>query len=262
MRSWFALIITLIVSLPALAFEPRVCAELFAKDRRALNPTAVLSATQYRAPNDRKWRDYVHALFRGFDEAKAAFQDGETVIDLGGGQGRAMNDLTTVRDLRAIVINTQDFSDRFPGNHRLSYRTGWAEEVLPELPADFASGIFDVFGAFHYSVHKDVLLESAYRVLKPGRSAYLLFDFETAPAFVGRFRLDHWLRARWPKIFSLRMIDIGGRTVSVIKMTKRNWDWRPLKLRLEIKSAGLNPERPGFPMVTYELKPGWLRRSW
>jgi SAM-dependent methyltransferase len=241
------------------------CDGLFAPDYRAWNPTAALSAEAYSAPNARPYRDYEKIL-------RPTIPNGATVLDLGGGQGRAMYDLATRKDVDAIVVNTQDFTGRYPerpDRGRLSYVTGWAEDVLSRIPESRVDVVLDFFGAFHYSARKDLLVEGIYRVLKPGASASLLFDYQNSQAFVGRMRFDRYLESVNPEVFSVRTSILNGREVSVLKITKpraRRWfefarisgrvsGPAPLTLDLEIASVEMNPRlRLAVPRVWYRAR--------
>lgn len=261
MRAFF---LTLIFTANAWA-SGLTCDGLFSPDYRAWNPTAALPAEAYSAPNARPFRDYEHVL-------RPVIPSGATVLDLGGGQGRAMYELATRRDVDAIVVNTQDFTGRFPerpGRGRLSYVTGWAEDVLSRVRESSVDVVLDFFGAFHYSARKDVLVEGIYRALKPGASAYLLFDYQNSQAFVGRMRFDRYLESVNPEVFSVRTSILNRREVSILKITKpraRTWFGfarasgrasgpAELKLDLEIASVEMNPRlRLAVPRVWYRAR--------
>jgi SAM-dependent methyltransferase len=245
MRAFF---ITLIFAVNSWASGP-TCEGVFA-DYRSWNPTAALAARDYTAPNARPYRDYAQVL-------KPAIPRGALVMDLGGGQGRAMSELAASTGVETIVVNTQDFTGRYP---RVRYLTGWAEDVLARAPENSVDVILDFFGAFHYSARKDLIVEETYRALKPGGSAYILFDYQNSEAFVGRERFDHYLESVNPNVFSIRPAFLNRREVSILKITKprtRRWfgfaqSVVPMKLGLEIERVDENPRlRLAVPRVRY-----------
>ena len=249
-----AFLLTLILTANAWASGPS-CEGLFS-DYRSWNPTASLSAREYTAPNSRPYRDYEAVL-------KPLVPRGSLVMDLGGGQGRAMNELAARAQAKTVVVNTQDFSGRYP---KVKYLTGWAEDVLLLVRENSVDVILDFFGAFHYSARKDLLVEGIFRALAPGGSAYVLFDYQNSEAFVGHFRFDRYLVSLNPKVFSVRTATLNQRDVSVLKITKpsaRSWFGlrrsRPttLQLHLEVDRVETNPRlRLAVPQVWYRNAEG------
>ncbi len=206
------------------------CESLFKSggvEYRAHNPTAALNAADYTSINNRTMAQYSSSLLGGKSNYAKLVRKGDFVLDLGGGRGQAMWDLANQVEIEAVVINTQDYSTEFhrqPAKGRLSYRTGWVEEVLPSVPSNSAAVVFDMFGAFTYSPRKDLIVQEALRVLKPGGSAFLLFDFTVTPAFVqtshGLQRFDEYLVERWPANFKSRSVFESGRAMRVIEIRK------------------------------------------
>jgi SAM-dependent methyltransferase len=245
----------------------RSCSLIFTS-YRSLNPTAAQDAGTYKQINQRRAKDYAELLFPSAAAFETAVRSASTILDIGGGRGRAMWDIANARGVHAIVINTQDFAGTLPSPRkgRLSYEKGWAEEVLAEMPAASVDLAFDVYGAFTYSPRKDLLIEEIYRVLKPGARAFVLFDFGRTPASVGEMRLDEWLVKTYPAIFSRRSTIGSGREMSVIEILKPKRHWSSLfkrmsgmsdrandeiDLRLETVEADVNP---GVPVVVPRVR--------
>lgn len=252
----FILLVSLVAGSVARAQE-FTCANAFEPSYKTLNPHAAVDAENYSYNNNaRPLRAYIDILFGG--KIALAVGSGDIVLDLGGGIGKAMHDLAESTGATAIVVNTQDNSQALPKPRRgrLMYATGWAEEILRRLKTGTVARVFDVFGAFTYSSEKALLLEQIYRVLKPGGEAFVLFDYQRSPAMVGDERLDQYLVANFPRVFSARPIIEGGREMIVIEVRKQSslmW-WRipsVIDLGLETLSEAPDAANAFVPSVVY-----------
>jgi SAM-dependent methyltransferase len=243
------------------------------REHSSLNPTAALSPDDYKQINNRRLKSYARLLFKSVDDFLGSVRTGDTVLDIGGGRGRAMWDLANLLKVNAIIVNTQNYKGNlpYPKFGTLDFRAGWAEDVLPTLKESSVNEAFDVYGAFTYSPKKDFLIEEIFRVLKPGGRARLLFDYQITPAFVetpqGDVRLDRWLVANYPELFSVHATVDYERDLSVIVINKpiaKPSLWRStlnrlqkkrFSLGLEIVAADANPTaNVTVPRVLFRVK--------
>jgi SAM-dependent methyltransferase len=217
-----------------LLLTPLAKANLICEDLLRENSTALLQLSEYQQPNQRGL-DIYNAVF--LTEIEYLVPNHGVAIDLGGGLGRAYHELTLIKPVAAIVINTQEFHPPWPSTNaigsRFSYQQGWAEQELSKF--ENVDLITDLWGAFSYSIYKAELIEQIYRSLKPGGRAMVLFSPSKTPTKVksksGQILDFHvWLQKKFPKLIRVQRGGHDMQSAFVINITKDRWKSLELKL--------------------------------
>lgn len=202
------LLITILVTFFVSKAGAQSCLDLLSDSLARNNPTAAKPLEQYTQPNTRDLPEYndITGAPRGLENEVPL---GGLAIDVGGGQGKAYHQLAEKQNLTAIVINTQELSkadflmNKLKG--KFVYRRGWAQRILREYEGQ-ADLITDIWGAFSYEMDKAEILNLIYAALKPGGTAYILFNSFKTPAIVkdgkNEIDIDAWLAAKFPSLFS------------------------------------------------------------
>ncbi|MES2962746.1 MAG: class I SAM-dependent methyltransferase [Bdellovibrionota bacterium] len=267
-----SIVSTLLMPLSSLASGSELCLEVFGgvPTFKRVNSTARMDANSYPMPNARQKNEYEISLFPKDIRFRDLLRRGDVVLDVGGGQGRAMSELAQALPVHTIVINTQDFSalhsrTRFKGS--LEYKVGWAEQKLKEIPSGSVHLVVDLWGAFTYSPNKAEILEEIYRILKPGGRAYLLFPNKT-PAHVedpsinyGQpMQLDAYFMRKFPGLVSRRNSQHSElQSTKVIEIAKpASGEPRTIDANIEvvdvIRNADGRRANSAFSSVTYGVK--------
>lgn len=130
-------LILLLVILPPAAYSATNCRAIFVTKAEHLdfmrgNDTAKLSFASYLQPNSRNLAQYSAILGAPLNKIVGKTS---TVLDLGGGKGKAMYELAEQTGAHTIVINTQEMESLPPVSAgTFEYRKGWAEELIREYP--------------------------------------------------------------------------------------------------------------------------------
>lgn len=101
-----------------------------------------------------------------------------TLLDCGAGSGKVIDQLLSgpyancIEKCIGISLHYfQDVAELFRKHQtKVEWIIGPAEYILPNLKTKFDL-IFDVFGAYHYSPERSILIEQYHRVLKPDGAA-------------------------------------------------------------------------------------------
>jgi hypothetical protein len=225
-----------------------------------LNNNAAQKKDKYAQPNSRPldtWMKdgdtdggYNQRLFETSNKRlqKLVGKD-EIVLDLGGGQGRAMFELVMQTMARAFVINTQKFSaqpwivmHRLSVFDRLTYIADYAENALRKFK-NKAKLIVDMWGAFSYSPSKKEIIELTYEALVPGGEAHFFWASERYSLEVktptGAIPLSQWLVAKHPDIFSFRNSRLSGNSKNLV-MEMRKPLGGPKSLNLNLRMQELH----------------------
>lgn len=267
-----SIVLTSLTPIPSQAAGSEQCLELFGgmPTYKRVNSTARMDPRSYPMPNARSAHEYEISLLPEGVRFRDFMKRGAVIIDIGGGQGRAMSELAQALPVHAVVINTQDFSGlhartRFKGS--FEYKAGWAEQVLKEIPSNSVDHAVDLWGGFTYSPNKAEILEEIYRVLKPGGRAFVLLSSKT-PAHVedpsvnyGQpVSLEWYLARKYPDVFSSRKAhheDLRG--AKIIEISKPMYgEPRTVETNLVaaevVRGAGGNRGSSAFSAVTYGVK--------
>lgn len=254
----------------SLAGSSALCFDLFGDEPayKRVNATARMDARSYPMPNARSMHEYEISILPEGARFRDLLSRGDVVVDIGGGQGRAMSELAQSLPVHTVVINTQDFSGlhartRFKGS--FEFRAGWAEQKLKEIPDARVSLAVDLWGGFTYSPNKAEIIEEVYRTLKPGGRAYLLFSSKT-PTLIEDPRvnfgqpvsLDVYLARAFKGLVSSRRAEHpdlkGAKVIEIVKPETG----APATIETGLVHTNVvrsRGDRGAFPDVTYSLKP-------
>lgn len=253
--------------LPQYVLSAQLCQLYFVRPNFAItNPTASLSWAEYTQPNQRGLIEYNYII--GVDKkwqlnSLEDFVPAQGVaIDVGGGYGRAYQGLAAKKNIKAVVINTQEHPELledFGADRDFFYHRGWAQEVLPRY-REQADLVTDIWGAFSYEINKVEILELVLASLKPGGRAFILYHPVKTPALVKlpggeKVHLDEWLEAEFPEVFhSYYTPDWFNHGAKIIAVTKPLAS-SPIHLPLALNEGKLiRSERNVVPESVFVLK--------
>ncbi len=136
-----------------------------------------------------------------------------TYMDLGCGEGNAIKDLLCIGSDKLVVekcigVSMHLFQNMYSllekNKERLELFRGDIFDIIPTLPSNSVDLITDIFGPYHYSPNKHILLPEYYRILKPGGKCYLVGV--NAKSIVGKGEyiiagLEKFMSKDYPEIF-------------------------------------------------------------